>query len=253
MKKRLVITKVVSIMLLLAAVQAQELFPSDYPSSEETSLLSESEFPQDSEDTNLRLQTQQVPLKTQSFSEETSLPSDSEFPQDSEGTSLPLETQQLPIETQSFSGETSLPPEFVFPQDSEDNSLPLETQQLPIETDSHSEIRPPPQSPAPLPSETPSPPETPLPTQAPISPKRPWTPENTCKTKCATACMSKKVPILHNLCNKVCRKRCILLYSQLIYNCTNHCAESMPKNFKSDKKKVAGYAKYCYQKCINKF
>ncbi|XVE81978.1 hypothetical protein DITRI_Ditri15bG0110000 [Diplodiscus trichospermus] len=218
MKKRFVIVKVVSIMLLIVAGEAQEFFPFDYSSSEETSLLTESEFLQDFQDTK--------------FS---------------------LETQNFPSKTQSYSGKTSLSSESEFPDVSEDSQEIFETQQFPSETESNSEIYSPPPSPEPLPSPSPSPSETPLPAKAPLSPKRPWTPEKMCKTRCAANCMRKKVPILHNLCNKVCRKRCILHYSQLIYHCTSHCAKSMPKKFKSDKKKEASYVKYCYHKCIKKF
>ncbi|KAK8343954.1 hypothetical protein V6Z11_A07G048000 [Gossypium hirsutum] len=206
MKKRFVITNVVSILCMLIAVHAQGDFPPDYSSSQ------------------------------------------SEFPQNSQDMKYPRETQKSSLEEQSHSPNTSLSSESIFPQDpNEPFEDPFESE-FPNETDSNVKIQSPPPSPAPLSSATP-----PSPTKPPYPPKHPWILDNTCKTRCSTLCIRHKVPLLNNLCKEICGKRCILYYWQLVYNCTIHCAYSMPKICKSDKKKEAGYVSYCYHKCIKKF
>ncbi|OMO53804.1 hypothetical protein CCACVL1_28329 [Corchorus capsularis] len=92
------IARLASILLLLIAVQAQEFFPS---SSEETSLLSEFDFPHDFQDTN------QFPHEIQSDAHQNSLFSESEFPEDSGNTEFPLESQEFPMETESHSEKRS--------------------------------------------------------------------------------------------------------------------------------------------------
>ncbi|KAE8728010.1 hypothetical protein F3Y22_tig00004797pilonHSYRG00010 [Hibiscus syriacus] len=178
MRKRVVITNVVSLLFMVIAVESGSLVPSNSSSSEEISLVSHS-----------------TSLSTES----------DEFPQD------PKE-----------------PVEIEFPLGMESND------EIP---------KPPPPSPPP-----------PSPTKhVPCPPKRPWTLDDTCKTRCSTMCMRHKVPILNNLCNEICSRRCRLYYTQLIYKCTVHCASSMPKLIKCDKKKEAAYVGYCYHRCFKKF
>ncbi|OMO98332.1 hypothetical protein COLO4_13990 [Corchorus olitorius] len=99
------IAKLASIMLLLVAVQAQEFFPSS--SSEDSSLLSEFEFPQDFNSPPAHV-TNQFSLETQSDdADQNSVFSESESPQDSEDTDFPLETQEFPMETDSHSEKRS--------------------------------------------------------------------------------------------------------------------------------------------------
>ncbi|GMI76453.1 hypothetical protein HRI_001314600 [Hibiscus trionum] len=168
-RKRFVISKAVSILFILIAVESQPLVPSN-ESSLQTQKLSSDEFPQD-----------------------------------------PNEPFEI---------------EFPLGTESNDETPP-----------------PPPPSPAP-----------PSPTKpAPCPPKHAWTLDDTCKTRCSAMCMRHKVPFLNSLCNGICGRRCILYYAQLIYNCTVHCAHSMPKLVKCDKKKEAAYVSYCYHKCIKKF
>ncbi|KAG8483248.1 hypothetical protein CXB51_022187 [Gossypium anomalum] len=137
---------------------------------------------------------------------------------------------------------TSLLSQSDLPHDS------FETQQLPFEINPNHRIK----SPAPSPLEVSSPVQVPSPALSPVEaphPPKP-NPDNTCKLKCSTKCLKQDIPILHNLCNKVCKLRCLYHYADLIYSCTDRCAESMPNKFKSDKKKEAAYVKYCYKKCI---
>ncbi|KAK8682125.1 hypothetical protein V6N13_054520 [Hibiscus sabdariffa] len=179
---------------------------------ESASLLSESEFPQDSL---------------------TSLFSESELPQDS------LETQNFPEKTSQLS-ENGFPKEFEYPAEYFDAQVAYE-----MEMDALRETK----SPAPSPSETPSP--SPSPSEAPAP--APSEARNTCKYKCSLKCRRENFHLLHKLCNQVCKTKCLLRYSVLIYHCSSRCAESMPGIFKSDKKKAAGYVDYCFQKCIKKF
>ncbi|OMO53802.1 hypothetical protein CCACVL1_28325 [Corchorus capsularis] len=207
------IAKVACIMLLLVAVQAQEFFPSS-SSSEDSSLLSEFDFPEDFNSPPAPV-TNQFSLETQSDdADQNSLFSESEFPADSE---VPFESQDFPMETDSLNKKLPLPPYHRH------------------------------HSPPPSPSKTPLPDIAPSPSQVPFSAPK------SCKPKCAKKCSNKEVPLLHNLCTKACRRRCFLTYAQMIYKCTNKCAESMPKNFNSDGKKAAEYVNNCYKKCVKKY
>ncbi|MBA0615056.1 hypothetical protein Godav_015250 [Gossypium davidsonii] len=220
MNKRFSGVSLVTIVLVLIAVQVDGFFRFDY----------ESEFAQNFDENSLLSESQVYEPQSHYFHEvnpeETSLLSQSDLPHDS-------------FETQNF----------------ESTNLPFETQQFPFEINPNHRIKSPSpsplqvSSPAPSPVEVPSP--APSPTEAPHPPKP--NPENTCKLKCSTKCLKQDIPILHNLCNKVCKLRCLYHYADLIYTCTDRCAESMPNNFKSDKKKGAAYVKYCYKKCIKNF
>ncbi|GMI64117.1 hypothetical protein HRI_000081000 [Hibiscus trionum] len=245
MMKSFLIANLVSALLLLVAVQVHGFAPFDFESEfsqdskasefsyepqyfpesnpEEPSLLSESEFPQD------LIETQNFP---KSNDELTSLFSESQLPQDS------LETQNFPEKTSQIS-ENEFPKEFEYPVEY------FESQQVPYEINARREIKSPPPAPAPSPSETPAP----SPSEAPA----PSEEGNTCKYKCSLKCRKEKFPLLRKLCNHVCKTKCLLRYSVLIYSCTSRCAESMPGIFKSDMKKAAGYVDYCYKKCIKKF
>ncbi|MBA0858638.1 hypothetical protein Goshw_029065 [Gossypium schwendimanii] len=205
MNKRFSSVSLVTIVLVLIAVQVDGFFPFDY----------ESEFAQNFHENSLLSESQVYEPQSHYFHEvnpeETSLLSQSDLPHDS-------------FQTQNF----------------ESTNLPFETQQFPFEINPNHRIK----SPSPSPLEVSSP--APSPVEAPH-------PENTCKLKCSTKCLKQDIPILHNLCNKVCKLRCLYHYADLIYTCTDRCAESMPNNFKSDKKKGAAYVKYCYKKCIKNF
>ncbi|KAK8478331.1 hypothetical protein V6N13_073715 [Hibiscus sabdariffa] len=167
---------------------------------------------------------------------------------------IAVESQSLLPSNDSSSEETSLLSDTKYllelqPQSTQNDEFPQDPNEpfeieFPLGTESNDEIpTPPPPSPAP-----------PSPTKpAPCPPKHPWTLDDTCKTRCSTMCIRHKVPILNNLCNGICGRRCILYYAQLIYNCTVHCSYSMPKLVKCDKKKEAAYVSYCYHKCIKKF
>ncbi|OMO54264.1 hypothetical protein COLO4_36535 [Corchorus olitorius] len=230
------------LLALLVAVQAQDFFPSDFP-SEDSSLFSESDFPDDDDSdeiNSLPLLSQPFPLQTQS---QNSFPSEINLSFDFQGANSPFMTNPLDSSDDPLSSSSS-DSEFLGEEDSQDEpnsilpDLPKVPPLLPHE----------PVSPPPLPSETPSTPP-PTPSEAPDSPLPPSasprvpspSSPTTCKGKCAAKCNKKKVPLLHNLCSKVCKKRCVLLYAQVVYNCTDKCAEAMPNTFKSDEKKVAGY------------
>ncbi|GMJ02024.1 hypothetical protein HRI_003871600 [Hibiscus trionum] len=174
----------------------------------------ESEFPQDSKASKISYESQYFP---KSNDEETSLFPEFEPPYDS------LEVQNFPEKTSQFS-ESGFSQESDYPDESFDN------EQVPYEIDAVSEIKLHPPSPAPSPSN----------------------PEYACKCTSSTECRKENFPLLLNLCNQVCKTRCLLRYSGLIYDCTTRCAEFMPKLFKSDKKKADEYMNYCYKKCIKK-
>ncbi|OMO95293.1 hypothetical protein COLO4_16013 [Corchorus olitorius] len=160
------IAKLASIMLLLVAVQAQEFFPSS--SSEDSSLLSEFDFPQDFNSPPAPV-TNQFSLETQSDADQNTLFSESEFPADSE---VPFESQDFPMETDSLSKKLPLPPNHHH------------------------------HSPPPSPSKTPLPDLAPSPSQVPD-----FTTPKSCKPKCAKKCSDKEVPLLHNLCTKAYGKK----------------------------------------------
>ncbi|KAE8710775.1 hypothetical protein F3Y22_tig00110319pilonHSYRG00327 [Hibiscus syriacus] len=170
-----------------------------------------------------------------SFESLSLFPSNSSSSEEISLVSDPLQTQKLSPENTSLSSESD-----EFPQDANE---PFEIE-FPLGTESNDKIPTPP----------PPSPEPPSPTKpVPCPPKHPWTLDDACKTRCSTMCMRHKVPILNNLCNEICGRRCRLYYSQLIYNCTVHCAYSMPKFVKCDKKKEAAYVGYCYHRCTKKF
>ncbi|KAE8712392.1 hypothetical protein F3Y22_tig00110257pilonHSYRG00079 [Hibiscus syriacus] len=238
MKKSILLTNLVSALLVLVVSQVHGFEPFDFESefpldfdaskfssesqyfpqtnSEEPSLLSQSEFPQDFEASKFSSEPQYFP---QSNPEESSLLSQSELPQDFKETQFSeserpydsLEILNFPEKTSRFS-DNEFPKEFEYPEESFEYG-----------TDARHKIKSPPPSPAPSPSETPSP--------SPSPP--PLVPENTCVHKCSLKCRKEFFPPLHNLCLQVCKKKCLLRYSVLIYRCTSRCAESMPKTFKS--------------------
>ncbi|KAK8571959.1 hypothetical protein V6N13_047587 [Hibiscus sabdariffa] len=238
MMKSFLIANFVTVFLVLVSVQVHGFVPFGF----------ESEFPQNSKATEFSYQPQFFP---ESNPEESSLFSESEFSQDSptslfSESELPLdslETQNFPEKTSQISGN-GFPKEFEYPAEYFDAQVPYE-----MVTDALREIKSP--SPSPSPSETPSPSPSPLPSlsEAPA----PSEAGNTCKYKCSLKCRNEEFPQLQKLCRQVCKKKCLLRYSVLIYHCTSRCAESMPGNFKSEKKKAAGYVDYCFQKCIQKF
>ncbi|XP_039063371.1 uncharacterized protein LOC120208080 [Hibiscus syriacus] len=219
-----------SALLVLVAAQVHGFEPFDF----------EYEFPQDFEASKFSSESLYFP---ESNSEEPSLLSQSEFPQDFQETQFSeserpydsLEILNFPEKTSQFS-DNGFPKEFEYPEESFEYG-----------TDAHRKIKYPPPSPAPSPSETPSPSpsESPSPSSS--------IPENTCVHKCSLKCRKEFFPPLRNLCLQVCKKKCLLRYSVLIYHCTSRCAESMPKIFKSDKKKAARYVDYCYRKCVTKY
>ncbi|KAK8278935.1 hypothetical protein V6Z11_D09G077200 [Gossypium hirsutum] len=188
MNKRFSGVSLVTIVLVLIAVQVDGFFPFDY----------ESEFAQNFDENSLLSESQVYEPQSHYFHEvnpeETSLLSQPDLPHDS------FETQQFPFEINPNHRIKSPSPS------------PLQVS-----------------SPAPSPVEVPSP--APSPIEAPHPPKP--NPENTCKLNC--------------------KLRCLYHYADLIYTCTGRCAESMPNNFKSEKKKGAAYVKYCYKKCIKNF
>ncbi|KAK8585792.1 hypothetical protein V6N13_050763 [Hibiscus sabdariffa] len=304
MKKSFLLVNLFSALFVFASAQVDVFTPFDF----------ESEFSQDSDASTFSRESQYFP---QSNPDEPSLLSQSEFPQDStktkyfpnsndEGTSSffesdrpydSLESQSVPnlnaeessvktkyfpnsndVGTSSFSESgrsydslenhgvsNSNPQESSLLSEFENPFYSLETQNFPGETSQFSgtgfskefdypgqsfdirapsKTKPPPPSPAPSPP-APPPSETPAPSPAP--------PKNTCKDKCLIKCSKFKFPILRKLCIHVCEKKCLLSYSVQIYNCTAVCAQSMPPIFKSDQKKADGYVNYCFTKCIKKF
>ncbi|OMO65578.1 hypothetical protein CCACVL1_21485 [Corchorus capsularis] len=246
-------TSVISFLLLalLVAVQAQDFIPSDFP-SEDSSLFSELSDSPDDDDSDeinsLPLRSQPFALQTQSqnsFPSEINLSFDFQGANNSPFMTNPADSSDDPLSSSSSDSE------FLGEEDSsqdEPNSILPDLPKVPPLLP-HEPVSPPPlpsetpSTPPPTPSETPEAPDTPLPPSA--SPRVPSAPSSptTCKGKCFAKCNKKKVPLLHNLCSKVCKKRCVLLYAQVVYNCTDKCAEAMPNTFKSDEKKVAGYVR----------
>ncbi|KAK8571958.1 hypothetical protein V6N13_047586 [Hibiscus sabdariffa] len=240
MMKSFLIANFVAVFLVLVSVQVHGFAPFDF----------ESDFPQNSRATQFSYEPQYF---KESNPEVASLLSEPEFTQDSP-TSLfseselsqdSLEAQNFPEKTSQISGN-GFPKEFEYPAEYFDAQVPFE-----IETDALREIK----SPAPSPSETPSPSPSPSPSASPSPSEAPAPSEarNTCKYKCSLKCRKEDFPQLQKLCKQVCKMKCLLRYSVLIYQCTSRCAEFMPGNFKSEKKKAAGYVDYCFQKCIKKF
>ncbi|KAB2012159.1 hypothetical protein ES319_D09G070400v1 [Gossypium barbadense] len=236
MNKRFSRVSLVAVLLVLIAVQVNGFFPFDYESEFAQNSLDFQNFPSnsDSDENSLFSESHVYEPQSQYFHqvnpEETSLLSQSELPHDS-------------FQTQNF----------------ESTNLPFETQQFPFEINANHRIKSPSPSPAPSPvqvsSPAPSPVEVPSPAPSPVEalhPPKP-NPDNICKLKCSTKCLKQEIPILHNLCCRVCKLRCLYHYADLIYTCTNRCAESMPNTFKSDEKKEAAYVKYCYKKCTKNF
>ncbi|KAK8604423.1 hypothetical protein V6N13_099365 [Hibiscus sabdariffa] len=145
--------------------------------------------------------------------------SESELPQDS------LEIQNFPEKTYQISGN-GFPKEFEYLAEYFDAQITYE-----METDALREIK----SPASSPSKTPSPSPSPSSSTSPLEAPTPSEARNTCKYKCSLKRRKENFPQLQKLCRQVCKKKCLLRYSVLIYHCTSRCAESMPENFKSDK------------------
>ncbi|OMO54269.1 hypothetical protein COLO4_36533 [Corchorus olitorius] len=248
------------LLALLVAVQAQDFIPSDFP-SEDSSLFSElSDFPDDDDSdeiNSLPLRSQHFALQTQS---QNSFPSEINLSFDFQGANSPFMTNPADSSDDPLSSSSSDSEFLAGEEDSQDepNSILPDLPKVPPLLP-HEPVSPPPlpsetpSTPPPTPSETPEAPDTPLPPSA--SPEFLLLPhhQQPAKGKCFAKCNKKKVPLLHNLCSKVCKKRCVLLYAQLVYNCTDKCAEAMPNTFKSDEKKVAGYVRYCFHKCTKKF
>ncbi|KAK8681037.1 hypothetical protein V6N13_053444 [Hibiscus sabdariffa] len=180
-------------------------------------VLGKSEFTQDFEASRISQETQQFFPRIPSNSDEISFLPESELPQHYETYRSPMETQYSPG---SNPEETSLFPDSEFTQGSlELQDFPFETQQFSYEIDSRHKIRLSP--PSPLKTPVPSPAKVPFPT-------------NACEYKCSIKC-PKEGFSLRYLCNNVCKAGCLFHYSELIFSCTNYCANLMPLTFKSGK------------------
>ncbi|KAE8734155.1 hypothetical protein F3Y22_tig00000778pilonHSYRG00245 [Hibiscus syriacus] len=223
MKKSILLTNLVSALLVLVAVQVHGFEPFDF----------ESEFPQDFEASKFTSEPQYFP---ETNPEEPSLLSQFENPQDFQEThSSKSERPYDPLEIPSFPEKTSRLSDNEFPKEFE---YPVES--FEYGTDALREIKSSPPSPSPPPSESQSP-----------SPS-PSVPEDTCVHKCGQKCLKVFFPPLRKICLKFCKKICSLNHSVLVYKCTSRCAETMPRIFRSDLKKSAGYVEYCNNNCIAK-
>ncbi|KAE8734996.1 hypothetical protein F3Y22_tig00000538pilonHSYRG00066 [Hibiscus syriacus] len=214
MKKSILLTNLVSALLVLVAAEVHGFERYDF----------ESEFAQDFEASKYSSESQYFP---ESGFDDPSLLPQSEFTQDFQETQY-SETERPydSLEILNFPEKTSQLSDNEFPKEFE---YPVESFQY--GKDARRKIKSPPPSPPPSPS----------------------VPEDTCVHKCGQKCLKETFPPLRNICLKFCKKKCLLRHSVLIYKCTSRCAETMPKIFKSDLKKAAGYVDYCYKNCIGKF
>ncbi|XWS20335.1 hypothetical protein CRYUN_Cryun31cG0092500 [Craigia yunnanensis] len=73
----------------------------------------------------------------------------------------------------------------------------------------------------------------------------------TCEDNCYLKCSSVIIKFLYKLCVKTCKLGCKIIQSELMYNCTNNCAQPMPASLNSDERQTDSYVNSCYQKCKN--